>query len=111
MLRKHTKQLLSVSLSSVACRSQLDISFGGCIAGALIRLGLDQLLWAPVFISTFLASLLTLEVRLYYPRCSNGQAVPVLLMSSPGALGPACIVPCTTLMLLQIYELVVMCMQ
>lgn len=30
-------------------------------AGAVIRLALDQLLWAPVFISTFLASLLTLE--------------------------------------------------
>lgn len=29
--------------------------------GAVIRLALDQLLWAPVFISTFLASLLTLE--------------------------------------------------
>ncbi|KAA6422462.1 MAG: Peroxisomal membrane MPV17 and related s (ISS) [Trebouxia sp. A1-2] len=28
---------------------------------AVIRLALDQLLWAPVFISTFLASLLTLE--------------------------------------------------
>lgn len=33
-------------------------------AGAVIRLALDQLLWAPVFISTFLASLLTLEVCL-----------------------------------------------
>ena len=31
-------------------------------AGTLIRLAMDQLLWAPLFISTFLASLLTLEV-------------------------------------------------
>ncbi|KAL3148269.1 hypothetical protein ABBQ38_013735 [Trebouxia sp. C0009 RCD-2024] len=57
--------------------------------GALIRLGLDQLLWAPVFISTFLASLLTLEVCLCCLRCSIGQAVPVLLLSTSGALGPA----------------------
>ena len=58
------------------------------VAGALIRLGLDQLLWAPVFISTFLASLLTLEVCLCCLRCSIEQAVPTLLMSSSCAVGP-----------------------
>ena len=76
----------------VVSKAQLDKACdGGCIAGALIRLGLDQLLWAPIFISTFLASLLTLEVCLCRLRCSIGQAVPVLLLSSSGALRPACV--------------------
>ena len=37
-------------------------TLAGCAVGAVIRLAMDQLLWAPIFISTFLASLLTLEV-------------------------------------------------
>ena len=55
---------MSVDLLSLTVQLQLNKPMGGCVAGALIRLGLDQLLWAPVFISTFLASLLTLEVCL-----------------------------------------------
>lgn len=42
----------------------MSTDFDGCAAGAVIRLAMDQLLWAPIFISTFLASLLTLEVCL-----------------------------------------------
>ena len=69
-----------------------------CVAGALIRLGLDQLLWAPVFISTFLASLLTLEVCLCRLRFSIGHAL--MLLSHPGPLGVACSMPCSALLLL-----------
>lgn len=35
------------------------------VAGAVIRMMMDQLLFAPFFLSTFIASLMTLEVRMH----------------------------------------------
>ena len=47
-------------------------------AGAVIRMMMDQLLFAPFFLSTFIASLMTLEVRTKHVCCPPMQCLLML---------------------------------
>ncbi len=64
-------------LGQVAGPSEIVLDcFGWCAAdggecacaGVLMRLALDQLIWAPAFIAVFISALMTLEVRLCSPQ-------------------------------------------
>lgn len=46
----------------MACRHMIQ-KFGGIVsAGTFLRMALDQLVWAPIFLSTIVAAQFTLEV-------------------------------------------------